>query len=649
MTSRRGLLAALLLTSVVTGLGARLPLRGVLRAELGASDASWLRGAWSRGERLDVDPPAAADGVLSFYARGARPGAALELPFEARGPLALRLRAKARVRSSLLLLLERRPAGQALAGTERWERVTSVLPAPEGAWRALGLEFGLRALPRARGDHAQSPEVWLDWIEFEARALRANGWLALTVACVPLVLAGCALLLGVAPRGAWGTAMAAGLGACLALHCWPLVTALALPRLLPLALAAGLLAYVGAARMGGEPVDRRALALVVAAGTGAHGLLVCLPNHNPPDLATHVERALDLQRVPFEYEALLRYGSHLPTRSQSSAPATELFGSSALVPYSPLPYFAYYALARAGLELRWAMSAFTAALAMLVALPLWFCARAVWGREAAWLASLLYALDLATWHHVGRAHTPAVFGQALATLALAWLAARAPALEAWRQVLGAAALLALGVLGYTSLVILFGLFGVVLLALLALDARGLAARARWGLAAALVVGGLLALLVYYGHYVPGLLRAGGAQALEAEPEIYTGRVVLGLFRNEGRQSYRVWAMGFAWPLLAGLLAAPFAWRAARPSARPVLLAWLSAWALVMLLKDPLFFPKTLRWAKEDQFVAPLVSLLVAGAWGALPSGLPRRALGAALLVGALWLGLRDFLFHANTL
>ncbi len=265
------------------------------------------------------------------------------------------------------------------------------------------------------------------------------------------------------------------------------------------------------------------------------------------------------------------------------------------------------------------------------------------------LGAAFYALDLAVWHHVGRAHAPAAFGQALATCALAFLVLRAEQLDTPRRILGAAALLALGVLGYTSLVILFGLFGVVLLALLAFDARALTPAARRGLALALAGGGLLALLPYYGHYVPGLLRGGGTQALEAEPEIYAGRVVLGLFRNEGRQSYRIWALGFAWPLLAGLLAAPFALRRARPGARPILFAWLLAWVLVMLLKDPLFFPKTLRWAKEDHFVSPLLALFVAGGLGALPAGLARRLLTGALLLGAAGLAARDFLFHANTL
>jgi hypothetical protein len=166
-------------------------------------------------------------------------------------------------------------------------------------------------------------------------------------------------------------------------------------------------------------------------------------------------------------------------------------------------------------------------------------------------------------------------------------------------------------------------------------------------ATALAVGALVAVALYYGHYVPGLLH--GTPSVEAEPSIFTGRTVLGIFRNEGRQSYRIWALGFAVPLLAGLVAAPLALRRARPSARPVLIAWLLAWALIMLLKDPAFFPKMLRWAKEDQFVSPLLAVLVAAAVAAIRPDRPRRVATAVVVLVALALAARDFYFHANTL
>jgi hypothetical protein len=317
-----------------------------------------------------------------------------------------------------------------------------------------------------------------------------------------------------------------------------------------------------------------------------------------------------------------------------------------LIPYSPLPYFFYYGLKRVGFDLDWAMTAWNAALAALVAPWLFLAARRIWSVEAAWIASLLYLLDLAVWHHLGRSHAPAVFGGALGTIGLLLLASVADSLDTRRRVALAGCALGLAALGYSSLVVLYGLFGVCLLALVVIDARGLPAQARRGLVATLVAGGLLAGTLFYFHYVPGLLT--GARGIEAEPDLFPGKTFF-IFHNESRQSLRLWILGFWIPLLAGLLAAPLALARAKPWSRPVLVAWLVSWALIMLLKEPLLFPKLLRWAKEDQFVSPLLCLFLGAGCAALPRPWQRR-LAALLTLGVAGaLQLRDFGHHANSL
>ena len=102
-----------------------------------------------------------------------------------------------------------------------------------------------------------------------------------------------------------------------------------------------------------------------------------------------------------------------------------------------------------------------------------------------------------------------------------------------------------------------------------------------------MLGGLIAGALYYFHYVPGVLR--GAAAVEAEADLFAARTFF-MFRNEAKQSLRVWRLGFWLWVLAGLVAAPFAVKRARAEARPVLVAWLLAWALLMLFKDPVFLP-----------------------------------------------------------
>jgi hypothetical protein len=177
------------------------------------------------------------------------------------------------------------------------------------------------------------------------------------------------------------------------------------------------------------------------------------------------------------------------------------------------------------------------------------------------------------------------------------------------------------------------------LILLAVDARALTVPAKKGLAAALVAGGLLAGVLFYFHYVPGLLQ--GAGGLQQEPDLFQARTCL-IFHNESRQSMRVWAAGFLITLVAGLLAAPIALRRAWAPARPVFAAWLATWALVMVAKEPFLFPRPLRWAKEDQFVGPLLAVFIGAAIGTLPRPWMRWGAGAAVVAVALWLQLGDF-------
>jgi hypothetical protein len=358
-----------------------------------------------------------------------------------------------------------------------------------------------------------------------------------------------------------------------------------------------------------------------------------------------VRRARDHGSLTLDYAAWLRYGSHLPTPSQTFGEATAALGEGAPIPYSPLPYLLYYSLHSLGIDLYWGMPLANTVLAMAVAPWLFVVAVRVFDPCAAWIAALLYALDLSIWHHVARAHAPAAFGMALAPIALLLVAKEAGRLADRRRALACGAALAFAVLGYSTLPVLVGLFGLALLALLGLDAAGLTRDAKRGVVLALVFGGALAGGLYYFHYLPGLLREGAGPAADA-PDLFQGRTFF-VFHNESRQSMRVWDAGFGVTLAAGLLAAPFALRRAAAAARPVLAAWLAAWALTMLLKEPFLFPRPLRWAKEDQFVAPLLALLIGAAIGALPGERLRWAVAAAALLVALWLQLDDFVVHAT--
>jgi hypothetical protein len=626
----------------------------VVRLDAGGLTGDFLGGGWSVSDRTDLnrdvgalDPSSA--GFSRFRFRAASPSAEIALPLAGRdGTVRLTLRAMARVRTAVSFHASGEPAGEIVIPRGPWGRHEITLPS-DGA--GLHATLALRPLPLVRvpDEFMRQPVVWIAEIAADAPTggLRFTAAARAILAAVPLVLFVFALAVGAGPMAALAAAGAGVALLAVLVHAAPLALLIAVTRLLPFALGAGLLTRLALGRWSDAARGpRAALSALVAAGVLFHGALPFVPGFDPYDVEVHVRRAQDLGRVPLEYGALLRYGSHLPTETQTFGTATAALGEKTLIPYSPMPYVAFYALERLGLDLHWAMIALDAVLAMAVVPWMWIVAARVWSSAAAWIAALLYTLDLPVWHHLGRAHVPASFGSALGTAALLYLAWNADRLDTRRRVAAAAAILAVAVLGYSSLIVFFGLFGLALLSLLAADARAIPVPSKKGLALALVAGGLMAGAVFYFHYVPGLLRGGGG--LQQEPDLFQARTYF-IFHNESRQSMRVWAAGFAIPLLAGLVSAPVALWRARPAARTILTAWLVTWILVMIAKEPFGFPRPLRWGKEDQFVSPLLALLIGGAVGTLPRPWMRWSAAVAAVGVALWLQVGDFATHASGL
>jgi hypothetical protein len=207
-----------------------------------------------------------------------------------------------------------------------------------------------------------------------------------------------------------------------------------------------------------------------------------------------------------------------------------------------------------------------------------------------------------------------------------------------------ALLLGLGALGYSSTPLFYALFGTALVALLALGTAS--RRLLPPVLLVLGAGGALALLLYYGHYLPGLVRGGGSPALLSDP--FPGRTFF-IFHNESRQSLRLWRLGLYLPFLAAIPALFAVVARASGVVRTFLLAWMSAWAGIMLLKEPWAFPVFLRWAKEDFYVAPSLALLIAIAIARVDRRPLRLALGAVILAAYASLRWEDYTFHADTL
>src|SRR6185369_16895867 len=266
--------------------------------------------------------PAAADGRTRFYFRSARPGCGLSLPVVPRGPVRLAFRARAVVRSAVGVFVSGTRAGEALVGTGPWQWYAVDVPAV-AAGRGLGdVTLTFRPLPLVPGDHAGSPEVLVDEVVVESTEGLSLSWPArLLLGAVPLAAFLFLSVIGAGSARALIAAAVAGVAVVGLAWAAPFPVTTAVPRLLPVALAC-----------------------LVAAGVAAHGAVAFFPDHNPPDVEIHVRRTLDLASVSLDYDSLLRYGSHLPTPSQTFGQATTALGDAAPIPYSPAPYFVYYAL-----------------------------------------------------------------------------------------------------------------------------------------------------------------------------------------------------------------------------------------------------------------------------------------------------------------
>ena len=608
--------------------GARGPL---MMSGLGPSSAVW-----------SLPDAEAADARRDFYFRQIESArSTLSVPLRPRGPLSLGIRMDTTIRTRIELLRDNAAIGGAFVAPGPWsERAI----AENLDLTALDLTLRFEDAPLVRRSDPGNFRRYVDEITARSDAGFDLPW-------VSRITGGLLVLLLVAlgsftASGASSVLLAIAAPSTLAALLFhdPVAVSLALPRLLPfMAASVGLISLAG----GMLRLRRASIATLALLGSSmvfAYGLLSFLPNHSPADLDIHIWRTVDFGDVPMSYEGWLRYGSHYPTPSQIRGSATETLGGGPAIPYSPLPYVLFYAAHAAGLDLHWSMNAIEAvSLSLLLPLIFAFALKAS-NEMGGLLAATLMALDLATVHHLGRAHSPAVVGGALG---LGCLLAFGLALQELSQAgrwKAPGFLLGLGALGYSSTPLFYALFGLAMMALV------LAGRETRGLlrplALALGVGGALALVLYYGHYVPGLLGGGGSTPLVADP--YPGRTFF-IFHNESRQSLRLWRAGLFVPFLAAIPAAGLVIARGSAVVRSFLLAWLSAWAGIMLVKEPWGLPVLLRWAKEDFYVAPALALLIAIAIARIESRSLRTALAALSVVTFLYLRVLDYGFHANTL
>lgn len=627
-------LALGLLVAALAWVGPAVALRWARPALLnfGPNDADYVRGF-----RADWE----LDGRTRFH--WTTRSATVSLPLYLRGGgFLLRLRARRH-------FVE--PAHVRLTSEGRTVGLFELAADPRVAYRVIEV-----SLPRLEGREpftllidsaSENPRplgIALDWMELERRGPSAAFKLS-TSARFSILLAVTVLFLvprlaGLPSAWAFVSACALALGASLG-TAWDVIAAERIVRQGAPAFAAVALATLVLVRwlrsagfLGtGTRVSAGILTLVVLLALAIRLTLLLHPQFYYPDVKVHGLFAWHLAKDGAK--AFLRdFTAH---QFRLSLGLQMENGHWYAFPYPPAFYFLCWPLLRfARYRPEVAVSVLAAVVNSLEALVVFALARRL-GRTTrtalgAALALSLLPIFLA---RLTLAYFPALVGHALDAVVILFLLSRLADLDRPRVVLGLGALLAIALLTYTQSLLNFGLLLPLFLLLQALLDRAPGAwRRSAGLAAAGVLGAVLALVVFYGRYVPVFLdmrrgvpmaeehvlldkpRAPNAPELPPEEpnDPYAGPG-LDLWRGVQKAGSRllIFYGWFAPLVVAGVVLAA---RRLEPQAARFAAAWAATYLLLNLASGGLPGPNLFRYNKDLEIVAPLccVGLATLGFW-----------------------------------
>lgn len=623
--------------------------------EIGPNDGDYLRGFREDWER---------DGATRF--RWTSPAAAVTLPIFVQGDgfkLRMRLRRHFVEPAHVRLSLEGKTvhAFEIAADPKIPYRIEEV-PLPTLSGRQP-LELAIQAPsenPRPLG-------IALDWLEVE----RTGGGRFVPLPSMTLRLALVALVAFAVPRLLGSSRALALAHAALVVGASVIGTALH-PLAAERILRAGCGAYVAVAliALGLLCWRRTRAALDVAAPNLAGGLAITVllalglrlflllhPQFYYPDVRVHALFARELARhglVPFLHDFTLnqfRYSLGLQLEN----------GHWYAFPYPPAFYVLCWPLVRfAALAPEVAVSVLAAAVNSLEVLLVFAIGRRLGAGVGTSLvaAAAVPLLPLFT-TRLTLGYFPALVGHAMDALAILVLLAKRRELDKPRVIGLVALLVALALLTYTQSLVNLGLL-LPLFLLLQIGFERAAWRRHLGLAAAGALGGLLALALFYGRYVPVFLDMRNGVAMEGESVLierleriekqraiaaeapeqtnddpYTGENV-DLTRGARKAVARM--LIFYGPLFAVAIAAGFLLLIKRSEAEIArfVLAWGALYLLLNLGSAGLPGPNLLRYNKDLEIVAPLCCLALAtiGVW----LWERARVLGVAYAAGYLYFG-----------
>ena len=450
--------------------------------------------------------------------------------------------------------------------------------------------------------------LWLDWIDFEVPAGRVAALLgpARWRAAVVTGLVFLAMLAaGGRPREAALLAAPISLAATIGLLRDPWLVH-GLLRGVPeaLVLYAGALVLVAVLLRHWKLASRGDVALVASLLLGGfllRALALNTPGYYYPDLRSHARLALAIR------DAGLRFAVD-PAATVASVGLWQnpLGGRVITFPYAPgfhLP------LAASGLsfdDLLTAEKLLGAAAATLPVAFLFILARRI---GAATLGAGLLLVAPVYGRHLAVAFLPALFGHAFDLGLVTWLQPRLERMRTPRVFLVTAVLVCACQIAYVSAVTLIPAFLVALALLVAAGRSPVRVAVALALVGAGVLGSVLSVLIYYRSFLGPILDA--LPSLAAEPAAGLVKAAPGLFQVALRTTQGSFAppdglpFVFQWTFLSmavvGLVPA-----LRRETGRPILAAWLLAYALLLLGRT--LAPSLFQFQHEALFVAPLLCL-----------------------------------------
>ena len=660
--------AAAVLVLSMLGAGAftaTLQVQKSIRFEIGSMDRDYLADPEHAPIVLRMDGPIRHPDnsveVIDFYGRLTGRRAQFSLPYHARhSPVRIRLRCHRFGLDATVAMTVNGHSIEDFVFTDRsypWGGIHAVIPQEVAERGPLQVELEVRNAEPPRGRFPEDFGVGIDWIEVEP----LSEGVFLVPSVKPLGFALVFPLLAFFFIRLTGGSFLASLGVhALATASVSLFTALA-PQVSGMAWSRlwvlfpiGYLLHLVLKRLFTQRLEPRLggadvafLSRLFVAASLAHSVLIFFPNHAPPDLWNHLPQVEWLESLELSYENIYRYSTSSDVSDDGHV--RPHFGAAYGAPYPPHFYVLTFAISRLHDDPRFLVEFLSVLMGALMLVLIFLLAKTIW-RESliAQLAAILLATEISLWHHAHRVHAPGILGELFVMLWILFLATRYRTLLSGRGVATFAVLTAVTVLSYAAPLVQTSIMAGFLTLLLAgsRDEGHTALSGRFALSFAL---GLAAAFGVY--YWPYALEAVAKSRVILDRGAYEAPATFFFLRNQMRDTVRILMNGYplyvtlsvvGWLLLIGNGVAAFHKR--------LLYAAGLSYVVMLILKDPVFFPWIFLHAKEDLYYAPIACLLsglaLARLWKTSSVG---RMVAVVVLVLAAGLVVRDQYLNANTL